>query len=50
VVQRPVIKVKPKYRNPGNAEQTWTGRGKQPRWVGEVMATGLTLDDLRIRE
>ena len=24
---------KPKYRNPNNPEQTWTGRGKPPRWL-----------------
>ena len=24
---------KPKYRNPNDPEQTWTGRGKPPRWL-----------------
>ncbi len=23
----------PKYRNPSNPEQTWTGRGKAPKWL-----------------
>ncbi|MDS4040030.1 MAG: H-NS histone family protein [Candidatus Competibacter sp.] len=23
----------PKYRNPENPEQTWTGRGKKPGWL-----------------
>lgn len=23
----------PKYRNPSNPEQTWTGRGKAPTWM-----------------
>ena len=23
----------PKYRNPCNSEQTWTGRGKAPKWM-----------------
>lgn len=27
---------KPKYRNPNNPEQTWTGRGKPPRWLKEM--------------
>ena len=27
---------KPKYRNPNNPEQTWTGRGKPPRWIKEM--------------
>lgn len=25
-----------KFRNPGNPEQTWTGRGKAPAWVDAV--------------
>lgn len=25
--------VKPKYRNPENPEQTWTGRGIAPKWI-----------------
>ena len=27
------VKVAPKYRDPANAANTWTGRGKQPRWI-----------------
>jgi DNA-binding protein H-NS len=26
----------PKYRNPANPAQTWTGRGKPPRWLQDV--------------
>lgn len=33
-------KVAPKYRNPANPEQTWTGRGKQPLWVQELNKAG----------
>lgn len=36
-------KVAPKYRNPANADQTWTGRGVSPTWVQELKAAG-TLD------
>ncbi len=36
-------KVAPKYRNPANAEQTWTGRGVSPAWVQALKAAG-TLD------
>lgn len=25
--------VKPKYRNPKNPAETWTGRGRRPRWL-----------------
>ena len=36
-------KVDPKYRNPANPEQTWTGRGVSPTWVQALKAAG-TLD------
>ena len=38
-----------RYRNPENADQTWSGRGRRPRWVHEATASGRTLDDLEIR-
>jgi len=33
-------KVAPKYRNPSNPEQTWTGRGVSPTWVQALKAAG----------
>jgi DNA-binding protein H-NS len=36
-------KVAPKYRNPANPEQTWTGRGVSPSWV-QALKTAGTLD------
>jgi DNA-binding protein H-NS len=33
-------KVAPKYRNPANPEQTWTGRGVSPAWVQALKASG----------
>jgi DNA-binding protein H-NS len=36
-------KVAPKYCNPANPEQTWTGRGVSPTWVQALKAAG-TLD------
>lgn len=38
----------PKFRHPENAELTWAGRGRQPRWVKEALESGQTLDDMRI--
>jgi DNA-binding protein H-NS len=40
-------KVAPKYRNPANPEQTWTGRGVSPTWVQALKAAG-TLDSALI--
>lgn len=38
----------PKYVNPNDEAQTWTGLGRQPAWVREQLAQGKSLDDLRI--
>jgi DNA-binding protein H-NS len=46
--RRPYPKVHPKFRNPDPPHQTWSGRGKQPKWIGELLAEGRTVDDLRI--
>lgn len=41
--------VPPRYRNPTNPTETWTGRGKSPRWVQDKIARGITLEDMLIR-
>ena len=41
-------KVLPKYRNPERPFETWSGRGKQPRWVGAQLSSGVKVDDLLI--
>lgn len=33
-------KVAPKYRNPSNQAETWTGRGKMPKWCADMKAAG----------
>ncbi|KRG42060.1 DNA-binding protein [Stenotrophomonas pictorum JCM 9942] len=47
---RKLPKVAPKYRNPANAEQTWTGRGKQPRWLAEYTGQGRKVEDFLIQQ
>ena len=42
-------KVAPKYRNPENETETWSGRGKQPRWLQAHTSKGRVLDDFLIR-
>jgi DNA-binding protein H-NS len=46
--RRPYPKVHPKYRNPERPSETWSGRGKQPRWVGALVRKGMRVDDLLI--
>ena len=29
-----------KYANPANASDTWSGRGRKPRWFSEALAKG----------
>lgn len=41
-------KVQAKYRNPDNHAETWTGRGRQPKWVQMALAHDQTLEDLAI--
>ena len=42
--------VEPKYRNPANAAETWTGRGKQPRWLAEYTKAGRKVEDFLIQK
>jgi DNA-binding protein H-NS len=32
--------VAPKYRDPKNAQNTWTGRGRMPRWMAAATKGG----------
>ncbi len=32
----------PRYRNPENPEQTWSGRGKRPRWFIDSINSGIS--------
>lgn len=41
-------KVAPKYRNPDNPNETWTGRGRQPRWMTAFTDAGRNRDDFLI--
>ena len=45
---RKLGKVAPKYRNPANPKETWTGRGKQPRWLAELVKRGKSPADFLI--
>ncbi len=40
--------VKPKYRNPEQPRQTWSGRGKMARWLREKLAAGAELEDFAL--
>ncbi|WP_187360082.1 H-NS histone family protein [Chitinolyticbacter meiyuanensis] len=39
---------KAQFRNPADANQTWSGRGRKPQWALDWIASGKSIDDLRI--
>ena len=43
------VKVKPKYRNPANKTETWSGRGRQPRWFAAAIKAGKSERSLLIK-
>ncbi|RFB81578.1 H-NS histone family protein [Methylovirgula sp. 4M-Z18] len=47
--KRKYPQVVPKYSNPQTSE-TWSGRGKVPRWMADAMKAGRNMEEFRIRE
>jgi DNA-binding protein H-NS len=43
-----IKKVQPQYKNPADSSQMWSGRGRQPRWLADELASGKKLADFRI--
>lgn len=43
-------KVLPKYFNPSAPSETWSGRGKQPRWLVLALEEGHVLDEFKIKK
>ena len=41
-------RVLPKYQNPDEPSETWSGRGKQPRWLTQALKTGHTIEEFVI--
>ena len=37
-----------KFRDPGNAEHTWTGRGFKPKWLAYALANGHTIEEFAV--
>jgi DNA-binding protein H-NS len=40
--------VLPKYQNPERPFQTWSGRGRRPRWLSEQLNIGKLLEDFSV--
>jgi len=39
----------PKYHNPDNPSQTWTGKGRRPGWLQALIDNGGKLEDYEIK-
>ena len=48
--RRKYPKVFPKYRNPADPSETWSGRGKQPRWLVLALKSGKSMKDFEISD
>ena len=46
--RRKYPRVYPKYRNPDEPSETWSGRGKQPRWLAAALKTGHKIEEFII--
>jgi DNA-binding protein H-NS len=40
--------IAPKYRNPENRSETWSGRGREPKWLQHQIAAGKSREDFLI--
>ncbi|KJH67400.1 H-NS family nucleoid-associated regulatory protein [Chromobacterium violaceum] len=40
--------VEAKYRHPADASLTWSGRGRKPLWMQELLDQGKTLEEMAI--
>ena len=46
--RRKYPRVFPKYRNPHEPFETWSGRGKQPRWLTAALKAGHKIEEFLI--
>jgi DNA-binding protein H-NS len=46
--RRKYPRVYPKYQNPNDPSETWSGRGKQPRWLVAALKTGHRIEEFMI--
>lgn len=44
----PKVKSAPKYANPADKSQTWTGKGRKPEWFKAAVDAGASPDSMAI--
>lgn len=40
--------VAPKYADPSNPENTWTGRGRKPKWLVAALESGQSVEEFAL--
>jgi DNA-binding protein H-NS len=40
----------PRYQHPEDSAQTWSGRGRQPQWIKDALASGRSLEEFAIEK
>jgi len=48
--RRKYPRVFPKYQNPSMPTETWSGRGKKPRWLVSALKAGGQIKDFKIAD
>jgi DNA-binding protein H-NS len=46
--RRKYPKVIPRYKNPEDPSETWSGRGRQPRWLAAALANGRAMEEFKV--
>lgn len=46
---KPATVVAPKYQDPSNSENKWTGRGRAPKWFADQLQAGKTKESMEIK-
>ena len=50
IPRRKYPRVFPRYRNPDDPSETWSGRGKKPRWLAIALSKGRIIEEFRIAD
>lgn len=48
--RRKYPRVLPKFQNPSEPGETWSGRGKRPRWLVAALKAGSKIEDFEISD
>jgi DNA-binding protein H-NS len=40
--------VAPKYADPANPDNTWSGRGRKPKWLAAALENGASVEDFAL--